>query len=341
MARLARVEYEGAIYHVTVRGNNRRDLFVDDLDRRRFVGRLEDIAEECGIRVYAFCLMTNHVHLVVETPQANLGQFMHKLETAYTIYYNKRHGESGHLTQGRYGAKAVEGAAYLLTLTRYVHLNPVYVGRLVHKPVAERVKALRAYPWSSYQTYLGKKGCKVVKPQALLAMMGGRSQGRQRVEFRRFVEAALAERDDEFLAIYSGSPLGIGGEEFLAGLEDRYEVSVGKRKQREDVALRRVGRRLDPDRIVEVACQHLKVEPGTERCRRRGSWVRPVVARMLSRYGGLRQRDIAARFGVGTGKSVCEQLQRLTTALAEDRSLSRLVKALEADLTEERNATKH
>jgi len=146
MARLARVEYEGAIYHVTVRGNNRRVLFVDDWDRRRFVKRLGDGAEECDVRVYAFCLMTKHVHLVVETPQANLRHFMHKLETAYTIYFNKRHMESGHLMQGRYGAKAVESDAYLLALTRYVHLNPVYVGAMVRKPLAKRMRALRAYP---------------------------------------------------------------------------------------------------------------------------------------------------------------------------------------------------
>ena len=341
MARLARVEYEGAIYHVTVRGNNRRDLFADDRDRVRLLERLGDAAEEADVRVYAFCLMANHIHLVVETPQANLRQFMHKLETAYTIYYNKRHGESGHLMQGRYGAKAVSGDSYLLALTRYVHLNPVCVGAMVLESLEERVKALRRYRWSSYQSYLGKKVWDFVQTGPLLAVMGGRNARRQRVEFRRYVEAELAETDADFLAIYKGSRLGIGGEAFLAELVDRYEESAQRRKKVEDVALRRIGRRLTADRIVEVTCRQLGVKFGEERCRRRESWIRPVVARMLSRYGGLTQREIAVRCGVGTGKSVSEQLQRLSAALARDGRLSRQVKTLEKALEQERDAAKH
>ena len=161
------------------------------------------------------------------------------------------------------------------------------------------------------------------------------------MEFRRFVESALADKDDEFLAIYNGSRLGIGGEEFLAKLADLYEASAHKRKRVEDVALRRAGRRLDAGQIVEVACRHLGVKPGAERRRLRDSWVRPVVARMLNRYGGLTQREIAVHFGVGTGKSVSVQLQRLSAALGTDRHLCKLVKGLEQELQEARKATKH
>jgi REP element-mobilizing transposase RayT len=309
--------------------------------RRRFLKRLGETADEFDVRIYAFCLMTNHVHLVVETPQANLRHFMHKLETAYTIYYNKRHRESGHLIQGRYGAKAVEGDSYLLTLTRYVHLNPVYVGAMVRKPLEDRVKALRTYPWSSYLNYWKKTAWAFVQTQPLLAMMGGRRKGHQRVQFRRFVEAALAEKDQDFMETYQESRLGIGSETFLDELGDRYTESVQSRKKGEDVALRRIGRRLTSDRIVAVACRHLGVKSGDERCRRRDCWIRPIVARMLSRYGGLSQREIAVRLAVGTGKSVSEQLQRLSATLEEDRSLRILVTALESELENERNAANH
>lgn len=336
MARLARVEYEGAIYHVTVRGNNRRDLFGDDRDRHRFLEQLEDATQECDVRVYAFCLMRNHVHLVAETPRANLGRFMHKLETAYTIYYNKRHRESGHLTQGRYGAKLVESDEYLLALTRYVHLNPAHIGAMAKKPLEERVRALRAYPWSSYRSYLGRKAWDFVQTGPLLAMMGSQRHGRRRVEFQRFVEAALAENDEEFLAIYRGSRLGIGGESFLAKLEALYGESAGKRNRVEDVALRRAGQRSDPERMIAIVCRHLGVKPGEERCRRRGSWTRAVVAQMLSRFGGLTQREIAERLGVGTGKSVSDQLHRLSEALATDKALGRLVHAVEKEVTAEK-----
>jgi REP element-mobilizing transposase RayT len=341
MARLARVEYEGAIYHVTIRGNNRRDLFGDDRDRLRFLERLEDEAQECAVRIYAFCLMRNHVHLVGETLRANLGRFMHKLETAYTIYYNKRHRESGHLMQGRYGAKLVEGDEYLLALTRYVHLNPVYIGAMTNKPLEERARALRTYPWSSYRSYLGMKAWGFVQTGPLLAMMSSQRQGRRRVEFQRFMEAALAENDEEFLAIYRGSRLGIGGENFLAKLESLYGESAGKRNNVEDVVLRRTGRRLDSDRILAVVCRHLGVKPGEERCRRRGSWTRAVGARMLSRFGGLTQREIAGRLGVGTGKSVSDQLHRLSEALATDKTLDRLVNAVEKEVAAEGRPSKH
>lgn len=341
MARLARIEYEGAIYHVTVRGNNRRSLFVDDRDRRRFVERLGDYAEECDIRIYAFCLMPNHVHLVAETPHANLRQFMHKLETGYTVYYNQRHQECGHLTQGRYGAKAVEGDAYLLSLARYVHLNPIYAAAIAGKERSERVRILRNYRWSSYRAYLGKKEWGFIEDMPLLAMMEGRNERRRRVAFRRFVESGLTKADDEFLSVYQHSRLGIGGEEFLEQLEARYEAAARQRKKMEDVALRRVGYRLPASQVVEIVCRYLRVEPGEERCRRRESWVRPVISRMLTRYSGLTQREIAACLGVATGKSVSEQMQRLAVALPTNQTLAKVVSRLESVLGAARNGAKH
>ena len=126
MARTQRIEYEGAVYHVTARGNERREIFRDDADREHFLRVLDESVGRFEVRLYLFCLMANHLHLVVETPRANLGRFMHRLQTAYTIHFNLRHCRSGHLMQGRYGAKLVEKDAYLLRLSRYVHLNPVF-----------------------------------------------------------------------------------------------------------------------------------------------------------------------------------------------------------------------
>ena len=126
MARPQRIEYEGAVYHVTARGNDRRAIFRDDADREHFLRALAESVERFEVRLYLFCLMTNHFHLVVETPRANLGRFMHRLQTAHTVYFNRRHRRCGHLMQGRYGARLVEKDAYILRLSRYVHLNPVF-----------------------------------------------------------------------------------------------------------------------------------------------------------------------------------------------------------------------
>jgi REP element-mobilizing transposase RayT len=155
MARKLRVQYEGAIYHVTMRGVERRAIFKDDEDRERFLKRLGEAVEEFGLRLYLFSLLQNHIHLLIETPQANLSAFMHKLQTAYTVYYNLRHRRAGHLMQGRFGAEPVQGDTHLLKLTRYIHLNPVFVGRMRKEPLEVRRDYLRQYPWSSYRGYAG------------------------------------------------------------------------------------------------------------------------------------------------------------------------------------------
>ncbi|MDD4735724.1 MAG: transposase [Kiritimatiellae bacterium] len=210
MARKLRIHFEGAIYHVTLRGVERRRLFDDDADRERFMDRLGVYAEECRIRLYMFCLMTNHVHLLLETPGANLSVFMQKLQTAYTIYYNLRHDRAGHLVQGRFGAKLVEGNQYLLMLSRYIHLNPVYVADLVDKEFSKRRKALREYRWSSYPGYAGlATPFEMVTEGPILSLVEGDGK-RQRLSYRRFVEAAITRTDEEFQDVLRGSSLAVG-----------------------------------------------------------------------------------------------------------------------------------
>jgi putative transposase len=337
MARLVRVEYKGAIYHVMIRGNNRRILFYDDKDRRRFLIRLEEMTEEFGVRIYAFCLMTNHVHLVAETPQANLGRFMHKLQTAYTVYFNLRHGESGHVLQGRYKAKPVEGDKYLLGLARYVHLNPVYVSSVAKHELAERIRELRGYRWSSYLRYLGRREWAFVDEGPLLAMMGGRSESRRRLEFRRYVESAIEEPDEEIIAAMKWTPLGIGGEEFRDGILKIYEQLRRERKKPEDVSLRRAGIWLTAEEVVGICCRHMGVERSVIRERRRKNWVRGVTARELGRYAGKTQREIAEMFGVSTGKAVGIQQEKVRRGIQKDRDLAKLVRAIESEIEKKKS----
>jgi REP element-mobilizing transposase RayT len=336
MARLARVEFGGAIYHVTVRGNNRRELFVDDRDRVRFLEKLAEGAEEFGVRVYAFCLMANHVHLVVETPEPNLGRFMHKLETGYTVFFNRRHQQSGHLTQGRYKAKPVEGDEYLQRLVRYVHLNPVFVEAWGQRPLKERLRHLRAYRWSSYRRYLGRREWAFVQTGPLLALQTARGAVGPRSAFRRFVEAGAAESDEEFREALRANPLGVGAEDFRDRLQDLYAAAARGRKRGEDVSLRRVKPCLSSTTVVEVACRELGVAAEEIRRRRRGGWVRAVVARALTRHAGLTQREVAELMGLETGKAVSVQLARLAAALPRDRRLRRQVAGLDVALCEVR-----
>jgi REP element-mobilizing transposase RayT len=126
MARSLRVEFEGALYHVCARGNAREAVFRGERDAARFVQLLQESPDRFEVSLYAFVLMGNHFHLIARTRRANLSRWMQWLNVAYSVYFNRRHRRSGHLFQGRFKSFLVEGKkGYLLSLSRYVHLNPV------------------------------------------------------------------------------------------------------------------------------------------------------------------------------------------------------------------------
>lgn len=141
-----RLEFPGAVYHVTSRGDRREPIFLDDEDRRAFLSLVGREVLQQGWRLYAYCLMDNHYHLLVETPDPNLGRGMQRLNGVYTQAFNRRHGLVGHLFQGRYKAIVVDRDSYLLELCRYVVLNPVRAG-VVETP--------EGWAWSSYAATIG------------------------------------------------------------------------------------------------------------------------------------------------------------------------------------------
>jgi putative transposase len=152
MARKLRVQYPGAIYHVMNRGDRREPIFKDDQDRQCFLETLGEAGAKTGWQVHAYCLMLNHFHLVIETPNANLVAGMKWFLGAYTSRFNRRHRLSGHLFSGRYKSLIVDGSGdgYLRTVCDYVHLNPVRAKLLAPD------QPLRDYCWSSYPEYLKK-----------------------------------------------------------------------------------------------------------------------------------------------------------------------------------------
>jgi len=346
MARRLRVEFPGAIYHVTLRGNARGRIFLDPRNYERFLWRLSESADTYNVRIYLFCLMVNHAHLVVETPEGNLSRFMQSLETGYTVYFNMRHARAGHLTQGRYGAKLVEGdpaaprlrrgSDYFLSLSRYVHLNPAFVRSVKELPLKDRIQHVRRYPWSSYGSYIGRsKALDFVDYGPVLAQMaGGKNEKRKR--YREFVESGLAETDEEFREAMKASRHCIGGEDFRNRVGRLYESLVAKSDHPEDVTFRRQTERIPVDRILEI----LELELGTSReaiCRRhRDSTVRPIASRMLCKYGGLTQREVGRILGLRTGTGISLQLRKLTGLMATDTRLKRIVERVEKRLDVER-----
>jgi REP element-mobilizing transposase RayT len=146
MSRPIRIEFPDALYHVTARGDRREDIFEDDLDRQTFLATLEQVITQFNWACYAWCLMDNHYHLLIQTPDGNLSKGMRQLNGIFTQASNRRHQRVGHLFQGRFKAILVDSDAYLLELARYVVLNPVRAG-MVKKPAD--------WKWSSYRANVG------------------------------------------------------------------------------------------------------------------------------------------------------------------------------------------
>ena len=142
MTRPLRIEFPGALYHITSRGDRKVDIYLDDTDRRVWLQTLAEVCAKWNYRVHAFCQMSNHYHLLLETVDGNLSEGMRQLNGVYSQYFNRRHDLVGHVFQGRYKAILVQKEGYLLELARYIVLNPVRA-KLVADPAA--------WPWSSYQ----------------------------------------------------------------------------------------------------------------------------------------------------------------------------------------------
>tara|TARA_R110002126_G_scaffold291591_1_gene453999 strand:+ start:1846 stop:2811 length:966 start_codon:yes stop_codon:yes gene_type:complete len=147
MARPQRIEFENAYYHVMNRGAGRENIFHDDIDRKNFLSVIDEAHKQFGLEVHAYCLMDNHYHLLIKTPRANLSRIMRHINGVYTQRYNRRQKTDGALFRGRYKAILVDSDAYLLHLSKYIHLNPVS---------AHLVETLEEYTWSSYRVYIGQ-----------------------------------------------------------------------------------------------------------------------------------------------------------------------------------------
>lgn len=309
MARRPRIFIEGGLYHVTCRGNERRPIFKDDRDRRRFLERLGTSSETSRVRLYLYCLMANHVHLLVETPQGNLDRFMGSLLTGYAVYFNRRHRRAGHLMQGRYGAQVVEDNEYLLKLSRYIHLNPVQVGSIRALSLADRIQYLRRYEWSSYGTYIGRRNPpEWLRTGPVLAQLEA-MQGK--VSYRRYVEAGIAETDAAFAELMKAGDVAIGSGTFVEGVKKQLLREAESNRKPEDVAFRHLRQVRSAD-DVERLLATVTGEAWKQRMRRKdGVVVRGVWAWALQHHAGQTQREAAQRLGVGTGAAISAMLRKI------------------------------
>ena len=311
MARPIRVEYEGAVYHVTARGNERRLIYRTDRDRRTFLSAVEEAVEQHGLRLHGYCLMPNHYHLLVETPRGNLSRAIGWLQTAYSIRFNCRHRRSGHLFQGRFKAHLIEEDNYATTLLRYIHLNPVRPRDKQAAIPEERRSMLEGYPWSSHLAYAGKAATPAWLCTDWLSFLDRRrTEARRR--YRRIMDEAFGRVvENPWDELRLG--LALGGEAMVARVRKLLLEKTGQ----EEVAW--VARSESGEKRVELG----RLLATGERDRRWQVWIR-------ARLGVERKIDLAREFGYRDGSGITQIIKRLEAEAAAQPTPAKKMAGLRA-----------
>ncbi len=216
MPRKPRILFDGALYHVTSRGNARQVIFHGDDDRERFLEQVGERVTSYGVVVHAFVLMDNHYHLLVRTPSGNLNRFMQRLNTSYALYYRYKHSRPGHVFQGRYKGLLVTDDDYVLALTRYIHLNPIKTRKWIGTDTKAKVNYLNAYRWSSYPSYIeGRSRYNWLNLDVLHHY--GSSPKRSAARYRAYNEAMVTQEDKDLVEAFrtAGTQLGPTAEPVL------------------------------------------------------------------------------------------------------------------------------
>jgi REP element-mobilizing transposase RayT len=306
MARPLRIEFAGAIYHVTSRGNEARRIFVDDRDREHLLQVLDRMLMHFRAELFAYVLMPNHYHLLLRTLEANLSAFMHDVNTAYAAWYNKRQNRVGHLFQGRFHGILVEEASYLARASAYVHANPVAVESWRDRPMQERWRRLLSYPWSSLSSYLSARAPD--QPRIATApvwkAVGANTPREGRAAYRKYMRDWL-RRNDWSLHGDVKKQTFLGSDRFENSLRERLEDEAilddgvqGAREWKGDMTAEQV-----LDAVLEVT--------GFDRLvvarRTRGSGERKVLIYLVRRVSHASLAEVGRLFGIsaaGVSQSV-------------------------------------
>jgi putative transposase len=318
MVRPLRFEIEDAVYHITARGNERKDIFIEEEDKKKFIALLSELPGRFGVNLHAYVLMSNHYHLLIETPKGNISKAMHYLNVSYTVYFNRKNGRSGHLLQGRYKSFIIEKESYLLAVSRYIHLNPVRA-RVVGKP--------EDYRWSSYRSYIGKgNGSKWLTTDWMLEQFSNDKKTARRL-YREFVKEGVGKEDDPFSGIFRGGIL--GSVDFMEKIKSRIDVARhGSRPFIKSLML--PGREIDE--ILKQVAEHFKVrEEDLLRKGKRNNIAKKVFMFLLRQGTGLTNEEIGKRFGVDY-TAVSQAVARVKREMEENAELKKKVISLEQRL---------
>lgn len=313
MGRPLRIEYPGALYHITTRGNERKKIYKDSSDKKQFLEILEDYSDRLGILIHCYVLMDNHYHLVMETPGANLLKVMHGINSYYTGYFNRKYKRAGHLFQGRYKGILIDRENYLIELSRYVHLNPVR---------AKMVKRPEEHEWSSYRGYIRKREAEKWVYYYWILSSFGVGDRKARSRYREYVEGEIRNKISDPLEKLVGQVI-LGGEEFrgmIRGIIKKQGIS-------EEIVHRdSLLSKYNAGDIIGIVARELGVDEKEIRNRGRGENIaRNVGIYMVKKYGGMSNKEVAEEFGSLHYSSIRKVEQRLEEKMKKDKKLKKLV----------------
>lgn len=341
MARPWRVTYSGAKYHITSRGNGRQSIFLVREDYERFLDQLTSALEKDEVILYAYVLMANHYHLLVETPSGNIKRFMQRLNTAYGMYFRYKHAKPGHCFQGRYGAKLVGGDEYIVRLTRYIHMNPVKTYKMKGVGAREQIRCLNKHLWSSYPGYVDKECEEEIVDYRWLRLMGRKTINGNRAVYRRYMEGIVGKDDVELKMALKASRYAIGDKKFVEEAEsDLREMHLAKACEGVDVYRPR-------ERIVRIEAVEKEVGKvfGIEvkdlhvDGHRAGS-AKTIAVELSCRLTGKTQREVGQYFGYISDSSVVKQRKKFRDILREDDGLEKCINRMKRKLLKEHSTFK-
>jgi len=319
MTRPLRIEYPGAFYHVVNRGQRQEPIVLDDRDRERFLSDVERMAGQFQVLIHSYCLMTNHYHLILETPEGNLSRAVQWLNVSYAAYYNRRHQCTGHVFQGRFKALLVEATAYLEAVSRYLHLNPVRAGL---------VSRAWDYEWSSCRCFVGSAAA----PSWLEVnrILGGFSPTKKTAQRRYAAYVSETKVSSPFDEAVAGSVLGT--KPFLRWVEDTFLSARPADPEIPD--LKRIKPGPSAEAVVSAVADGLQVSP--EQILRRGgkrNRARDIAIHLCRELSGLNCCELGRQFGGVSGAAITMRHEYVRRQMAQDRSLAEAVARVRRKIT--------
>jgi REP element-mobilizing transposase RayT len=312
MARQLRIQYPGAFYHVTSRGNQKQPVFFSPWDKARFLDCLDEVHEKLDALVHSYCLMENHYHLMLETRQANLSKIMHIINTSFTVYLNKRYKRVGHLFQGRFKAVLIEAETYAQELSRYIHLNPLRAG-IVERP--------EDHPWSSLREYLGQREPPRWLDTSFVLGLFGDDTDDARLQYAGFISSALISNiQNPFKNKNGGSPSILGSKGFLERIKETY---IQRKAPNREFPLLRQYRNKPP--LERIQAEIVEALGSTDKLSRN------ATIYLAHRKTDYKLSEIGIYFGLSQS-GIAKICHRMEESLLLDPDLSRAIEELKRNL---------